>query len=348
MPSRSVGIFEDVLKNSRSISDIYYNDNALQTELSDNPIAFNDLLQATRERMQVDGGIHRISKIATATVDEIELAHTAGHIAAVDGTNAIAPTESMSKTVYATAVISTTSQTLHDPRISLTESHRQIPRLAKDEDFFKFIQRLDDWVDQDYSWVRTFREYCERKEAMRLIDEQDTQLVLVDGPLYTQNLLTQLTARRGILDEMQNHSGRLIGFIKNLHSSKIMHLAGMALQPDEYWTVSNWRNVLLSRFKNDKTKTQWINSARSDWVRTIYRKTAKAFAFECHPSLVNTGVALIMSPVACATIINHEIPFLLHCADRIIQARVDAVAKSKNLISASPYYANLANERVFR
>ena len=44
----------------------------------------------------------------------------------------------------------------------------------------------------------------------------------------------------------------------------------------------------------------------------------------------------------------HEIPFLLHCADRIVQARLAPNAKHENLISSSPYYANLANERSFR
>jgi hypothetical protein len=342
------GIFETVLSNSRNISDRYYNDLALQGELSDDPTAFNDLLLGTRQRMQANGGIRQISAVASGVIDQIEKAHNAGRIAAVDGTDAISPTEVMSKTVYAAGVLSTTAQTLHDPRISMTESHRKIPHLAKDEDFFAFIERLDAWVDQDHSWVRTFREYCERKEALRLINEDDMSLVLVDGPLYTQNLLTQSAARQGLLDEMQRHSDRLIGFIKSLHSSKIMHLAGMALWSDEYWTVDNWRNVLVGRFANDPEKRQWIEKARSNWVRTIYRKNAKAFAFECHPDLIDIGVALVASPVACAAIVNHEIPFLLHCADRIVQARLAAAAKSENLISASPYYANLANERTFR
>lgn len=342
------GIFETVLSNSRNISDRYYNDLALQGQLADDPTAFNDLLQATRQRMQANGGINKISDLNPTVIDQIEQAHHAGRIAAVDGTDAISVTEVMAKTVYAAGVISTTARTLHDPRITMTESHRRIPHLAKDEDFFSFIERLDAWVDHDHSWVRTFREYCEREEALRLINEDNMLLVLIDGPLYTQNLLTQSAARSSILNEMQKHSDRLIGFIKSLHSSKIMHLAGMALQPDEYWTVSSWRDLLAKRFHDDKEKRQWINAARSDWVRTIYRKNAKAFAFECHPDLVAMGVALIASPMGCAAVINHEIPFLLHCADRIVQARVAAAAKSENLISSLPYYANLANERMFR
>jgi hypothetical protein len=346
---RQPGLFDTVLSNSRNISDKYYNDLVLQNELADDPTAFENLLDGMRQRMHDNGGIKRISAVAPAIIDQVEQAHNAGRIAAVDGTDAISATEVMSKTVYAAGVLSTTALTLHDPRISMTESHRQIPRLAKDDDFFDFIERLDAWVDQDHSWVRTFREYCERQEALRLIDEDDLMLVLVDGPLYTQNLLYQPAAQRNILDRMQSHSDRLIGFIKSLHSSKIMHLAGMALRPDEYWTLHNWRDILATRFARDNPeRLNWINNAPSPWVRTIYRKNAKAFAFECDPDLVDMGVALIASSVSCAEVINHEIPFLLHRADRIVQARLAACAKSENLISALPYYANLAGERTFR
>lgn len=335
-------IFESVLANSKDISGKYYNDFALLDELSDNPVSFKNLLDGTRERMNTNGGIGKISAIAPEAIERIDEAHNAGRIAAVDGTDAISPTEVCSKTVYAAGVISTTALTLHDPRIRMTESHRQIPAIADDDDFFDFVDRLESWVDQ--SWIRTFREYCERIEALRLITDEDMSLVLIDGPLYTQNLLTQPKGRHGVLDDMQRYPDRLIGFIKNLHESKVMFLAGMALQPDEYWTVKNWRDLLAKRFEN----REWTSKMRSDWVRTIYRKNAKAYAFECHPDLVETGLALIHSPIACSTIVNHEIPFLLHCADRIVQARLAAGAKRENLISASPYYPNLANERTFR
>jgi hypothetical protein len=342
------GVFDDVLSNARDVSQIYYDNTSLQRELSDDPAAFTGLLAVMRKQMEQNGGIRRISAISNSVIKQIEQAHISGQIAAVDGTDAISITEMMSKTVYAAAVLSTTAQTLHEPHIKMTESHRQIPQITNATDFFDFIERLNHWVDEDHSWIRAFREYCERQEALRLIDEDGVWLVLIDGPLYTQNLLFQPAAQSDVLNKMQTqHSDRLIGFIKDLHSSKLMHLAGIALEPDEYWTISRWRNLLLGRFAREPQRRQWINST-SDWVRTIYRKNAKAFAFECHPLLVDIGVAIIASPITCAGIINHEIPFLLHSADRIVRAKLAAVAKSENLISASPYYANLANERIFR
>src|SRR5262249_51035674 len=213
-----------------------------------------------------------------------------------------------------------------------------------------FLLLLDSFVDHDHSWVRTFREHCERSESIRLLEEEDDiKLVLIDGPLFTENLLAQskATAPQGVLSTILRYPDRLIGFIKNMHSSKIMHLAGMALEPDEYWVIHNWRNMLRRQLRGG-ADSDWVG--KSSWfpVRVVYRKNRKAYGFECHPDLIATGIALIHSPIACADIANHEIPFLLHQADRIVQARLPSTAKGDNLISSSIHYANLANKRRFR
>lgn len=347
-PSAQDKIFEDVLQNAEDISAIYNDNRALQRKLTDAPQVFENFLAQIRDLMILNGGIHRIDSVDPQTVANVEQAHSKGLIAAIDGTDALPPTEVSSRTVYAVGVISTTARTLNEPHVSLTSSHRVLPTIQSNTDLIQCITDLDQWVDHEQSWTRTFREDCERKEALRLLCDPDIALVLIDGPLYTQNLLTQTIARNGILAEMNTKSDRLIGFIKNIHSSKIMHLAGMALQPGEYWTLDNWRDALLNRFRNNTDVISWVTKAPSTWSRTVYRKGAKAFAFECYPSLVAKGLALIHSPVCCASILNHEIPFLLHAADRIIQTRMDARAKSDNLISSSPFYASLANERIFR
>jgi hypothetical protein len=342
-------IFEEVLKNAEDISNAYSDNTVLRKKLTDSSQDFEDFLAKVREKMQDAGPIGKIDAVSRWVVTEIEKDHRLGLIAAVDGTDALIPTEVSSKTVYAAGVISTTALTLNEPCISMTASHHVIPTLRTDDDFMRFIASLDSFVDHEQSWVKTFREHCEREEALGILSKNpEMKLVLIDGPLYTQNLLTQSRARDGILQKMLGQSGRLIGFIKNLQSSKITHLAGMALRPGEYWTLENWRQVLGGRFLNTGAATDWITKAASDWVRTVYRKNNKAFSFECDPVLVESGIALISSRVCCADIFNHEIPFLLHAADRIVQARMDAKAKSDNLISGSPFYANLANERMFR
>lgn len=342
-------IFATVLRNAQDITPIYYDDAALLNSVGDDQDTFDNLLKILRERMASDGGIHKISKVDSAIIRAVEADHTAGHIAAVDGSDAIALTEVLSKTVYAAGVISTTALTLHDPSITKTESHRRIPDLKKDGNLDEFLIELDQFVDHDHSWTRSFREHCERTEAIRLIEKENIKLIEIDGPLFTQNLLSQSAAisRQGILSRILQHPNRLIGFIKNIQSSKIIHLAGMALQPGEYWVVRDWRNMLRRQLGRG-ADSDWVN--RSPWfpVRVVYRKNRKAYAFECHEDLIQTGIALICSPISCADITNHEIPFLLHQADRIIQARLAASAKGDNLIASSIHYANLANERRFR
>ena len=351
MPNIDEGVFAQALRNSRDISEDYYNDSKLRDEWSDKPDAFHGFLAGVRGLLEANGGIRRIAEIDPVLQKSIEAQHQAGRIGAVDGTDAIAQTELTSRMVYAAAVISTTAKTLHDPKISETASHHAAPPLGKNENLLAFIEKVDKY-GQDTSWTRTFREHLERTEAVRLIDEDICDMVLVDGPLYTQNLLTQSTARVGILTKMLARSASLIGFIKDMRTAKMLHFAGMALRPGEYWVLTEWRQLLEHRFNKGHDHTvKWLigqTLPEQQWIRCVYRKNEKAFAFECHPKLIDTGIALINSSITCSDAINHELPFLLESVDRIVRAQTSARAKSKNLISDSPNFPNLTSEREFR
>ena len=355
MSNINSGMFETALKNARNISEDYYNDEKLREEWSDRPEEFNTFLEQVRDLMQANGTIKQIVDVDPLIQKKVEADHLAGKIGAVDGTDAIAQTELTSRMVYAVAVISATSQTLHQPTISETASHHTIPPInGIGNNLLSFIEKADQY-GQDSSWTRTFREHCEREEALRILDHEDCNLALVDGPLYTQNLLTQPVARAGILKAMLDRPQALIGFIKEIRSAKLIHFAGMALRRGEYWVITEWRQLLAHRFKKEKENQsgiqKWLlkhTAPKHQWVRCVYRKNDKAFAFECHPDLVNTGIAIINSPISCSDAINHELPFLLESIDRIVIAQTSARAKSKNLISDSPNYPNLASEREFR
>jgi hypothetical protein len=342
------GVFAQALRDSQDISDDYYNDEKLRQQWSDRPEEFNTVLDRVRELMEANGGIKMIAAVAPTLQARIETMHRDGHIGAVDGTDAISATEVTSRTVYAAAVISATTQTLHDPRIRMTASHHAVPQTSNTgTDLLEFIEKLEGYAT-DQAWVRTFREYQERTEALRLIIENLCDIVLIDGPLYTQNLLSQPVARDSILKEMLAHPFALIGFIKNMQTAKLLHLAGMALRPGEYWTVEKWRQLLEHRFNTSLQSTKdWLGK-QPDWVRCVYRKNDKAFAFECHLSLIETGIALVNSSVTCCESVNHEIPFLLEAVDRIVRVQTNANAKSMNLIASSPNFANLTSERSFR
>jgi hypothetical protein len=341
-------VFVEALKNRKNISNEYYDDIALRNQLS-GVGNFTEELSAFRDIMQDNGGIHRIANADAALQTQLEQQHLEGHIGAVDGTAAINLTEVNSQTVYGVGVISITTQTVSSPCINMTASRLNVGAGVarnKNADLIDVITQLERFVT-DQSWPQTFREYAEREEALRLLADDEATLVLLDGPLYTQNLLTQTIARNGLLEKMLAQEQQLIGFIKELSSSKVMAWAGMALRSGEYWTVERWRDLLSSRLKTGAAAT-WLENRGTRWVRTIYRVRERAFAFECHPDLVSTGVAIVNSPAMLSDAVNHELPYLLETADSILRARMSAKAKSANLIFDSIHHANLTNEGEFR
>lgn len=352
------GVFEEALNAASDISGLYYDDDRLRRHLKPGtPLA--PILTGMRGLMQTNGGIKTIASADPHLVASVESLHTQGLIAAVDGTDAISLTEYDGQSVYAAGVIGLTARTISNPRIR--ETSARLPVTAAGplpvKDLLLLVKHLDRY-SEDVSWCRTFREHEERREALRQIRQASARFVLIDGPLYTQNLLTQKIARDGILSDMLGQSDKLIGFIKEMRTAKLLHMAGMALQAGEYWVIDEWRQVLAARFDhahhggNEQTGAHsWLaalTQPHQQWVRVVYRKRERAFAFECHPSLVLTGIAMLHSAVVMSDAVNHELPFLLETADRIVRAQMAARAKSENLISDSPHYANLADEREFR
>ena len=343
-------VFRQVLADEQDITDQYYDDRKLQQTASDKLPDQAAFLQQIRDLMQKEGGVHQIAKdVHPLLLKATEDAHLAGRIGAVDATDAIAPIDVTTRTVYACAVMTATATTLHDPRITMALSHRKLPPVpANRTTLLQAVEKIDK-VAQDKSWMKALREYKVRVEALRAIRDLKLEVVLVDGPLYTQTLLAHEVARDQVFTPMQAHHQRLIGFIKDMSDVRILHYAGLALQPGEYWTVKTWRKLLDAKFEGARwgNVNDWLK-LQTDWVRTVYRKQGRAFCFECHPDLVPLGLALIHSDITCAGTLNFEIPFLLETVDKRIRAMVDARAKAENLISESPNYHQLTSEGTWR
>jgi hypothetical protein len=352
------GIFAEALRNASDITDDYYDDARLRDRLKPaEPL--DKHLEGMRALMQKHGGIQRIADADRALQAHVEQLHAEGGLAAVDGTDAISLTEYEGQSVYAVGVIAITTRTVEAPRIRETSARVRLTKAGPlpENDLLTVIDHLDRFAE-DRSWALTFREHEERREALRMITEAGSQLVLIDGPLYTQNLLTQTVACNGVLTEMLAQHNRLIGFLKEIRSAKLLHWAGMALHAGEYWVIERWRHILEERFRPQGAQHSrllpvhtWLASlqhANQQWLRVVYRIRGRTFAFECHPDLVPTGIAILNSPIVMTDAVNHELPFLLETADRIVRAQMTARTKSENLISDSPHYANLQDEREFR
>ena len=68
--------------------------------------------------------------------------------------------------------------------------------------------------EEEISWVNTFREYEERELAYEWLEENDKRIALIDGPVLTQNLLTQVTVR-DLLEKIVG-TRRVIGLFRTI------------------------------------------------------------------------------------------------------------------------------------
>jgi hypothetical protein len=345
------GLFEAALRNSADVGEQYLNRNALIHE-----IIGNGLDRAPRLREIVRGLIEnpehgylgRFDRVDQGAIDKVRHWQNAGLIAAVDGTDAICQTSLPEKVVYGVAVANVTSKQQSAPEITFTHTFQPEPAENID-DLFSLQEELRRATETD-SWTRTYREYCERKRALALA-VNGVQLILIDGPIYTQNLMTQKIAQEGVLAELQADQCRFIGFIKEQNSFH-KHL-GAALNSGEYWVFEKFRQMLgASRFQkaagqqSEHPAATFVRRAKH-WVRCIYKLNQKAFEFECDPSMVEYGLAVLLADGSQA--LNHELPFLLELADRYVRSQVEPYDISDDLInSLGPYALTFANERTFR
>ena len=183
------------------------------------------------------GGISKISDLAEPSLEDARDLYQADRIAAFDGTNAISPLRFVSDTLYAAGVVAVTPRSQHQPRARVTRTRAS--SYAATEDFSKtWEDKVREWGEylrgareEEMSWVNTFREYEERELANEWLQEDEERIALIDGPVLTQNLLSQVTAR-DLLEEMID-TRRVIGFIKDLSANPLLVAIGCALEPGE-------------------------------------------------------------------------------------------------------------------
>jgi hypothetical protein len=345
-----VGLFGASLKNSSDYSDDYLNRTGLIEKIlgnGDHTSHNRSLIRALLENPR-HGSLGRFDAIPQATLDEVRNWQAEGLIGAVDGSDAIYQTALPEKVVYGAAVASMTSKQRSEPVISFTYTYQsQEPR---DIDDLVALQEELAQATEITSWTRSYREFKERQEALRLVRE-GCRLVLIDGPIFTQNLMTQEIARNTILAEMQADQCKFIGYIKEQNQFH-KHL-GAALESGEYWVFESFRNMLgEKRFRSVDNPARvhpaasWVRHARH-WVRCIYKINQKAYEFECDPAMVQHGLAVLK--VDANPTLHHEIPFLLELVDRYVRSQAEPQHISDDLVNSLGAYAlAFSNERIFR
>lgn len=297
-----------------------------------------EIKQRIRNVMESGAGGGRLFSLAQEAKPYLETARyllDAGLVGAVDGTNALAKIDFMNMTTYACAFGYVTSQARSNPNISITETasaylEPEEIRESSDESLAALADRLDESRESD-SWTTTFREYEERRLA---IDHCPADYVLIDGPIFTQNLVTQELGRR-LYQHMFASPKKYIGVIKDVSGSWAMcRWSAYSLKPGEGYIICPVGQPIGDRYsrgpKSDSSLSNWLKSpALDNYIRAVYRPNEKAFAFECLRSEVGIVCALLLADASPT--IHHELPLLLETIDSQLRAGFDA-GQAKELV----------------
>lgn len=255
--------------------------------------------------------------IAPETARARELLDT-GQVAAVDGTNAIVPTTIMNSTMFASAVACMTSRSRVSRRTKITASTAPVVDIGTTHDLRELAIKLDAARD-DQSWPTTFREHEERTAAL----ESGVPIVLIDGPVFTQNLLTQ-SEGRDLLQRMIVADQRFIGVIKDLRGSwSESKWAGYSLQTGEVYEVCTLAHEYNERFKSQREVRDWSAEHTGLFARYVYRPGSKAFGFECRQDDLPLALAILMANASPT--IGHETPLLLEHVDARLRSEFDGL-----------------------
>ena len=279
--------------------------------------------------------IQDLSSLAAPKSADANSLYQQDRIAAVDGTDAVSPLRFVSDTIYAIGLVLVTPQTHHRPRAHVTRtraSHNAQQKLGigQESDLAEWAERLRGAREHEQSWTTTFREYGERELAHDWIKEADDRFVLLDGPVLTQNMLTQSDARE--LLEAITGSKRAIGYIKDLSANPLLMAIGHALNPGEVFVLNDWTNLLSERFQSgQKLISDWIEQHCDDIVRAVYKSRSKPFALECNAENLLLGLAILQHDNGGT--LDHDIPMLLQIADRHVRSRFDGRRANEEVLA---------------
>jgi hypothetical protein len=322
-----VGVFESALLNQKDVTDSFCVD-AGQSAIADIERRDLDMLAIVRGYMERRG----ILDIATAGAPEMERARRLlvdGSVAAIDGTFAINPINLGTAGLCACITGFITSKIRGTPEYNITQATAAASASGVSiTNIDEILNQLDRVRQEQQSWPTTFREYKERELAMGC----DAPVVLIDGPVLTQNLLTQIEGRT-LYERMFVSDKTYIGVIKEINgSSPLTRNCGYALNKGEAFIVEPLRQRLIERFSSNNRQddlARWVASTDGlrPYLRVVYCLNEKAFGLECREEDVALALALISSD-ASATL-HHEIPLLLETID----VHMRSLAQSRDVMS---------------
>jgi hypothetical protein len=362
MPERPIteeGVFERALEQARDITAEFHTGIPSLTEKWTTELRSEDRARAkVREIMERERMIGQIAGAASDYREQAARLLDSDQVSACDGTDALRDIPLMLTTIYACFTVVVSSRSSPDVNYRITESTNRYVDLADGAAGPATSQVLQEICNEiedaraDRSWVRTFREYCERLHAI----DAGFPVSLIDGPLFTQNLMSQAQGR-ALYERLMAEEDRIyIGVIKELSGSWPMSKwCGYALRTGEVATVDSVAKYCRQRAEREHQRDleQWATERMDDYIRCVYKPGSKAFGFECRRRDIGLAVALLSA--SASPTINHELPFLLEQADLIARSWNESATMSRALIDqisqSAPVYlsaVDLMDEREFR
>ena len=248
--------------------------------------------------------------------EQIEKQFSQGLIAAVDGTDRLPPIAFPATQLYVAGVSWVTTRESGMPNMHMTSTTANLKMASSDndDDIWSLAEAVDN-ASMESSWSKTFREYVERETALDRIPNE-VEVAFIDGPLFTQNLMTQTQGRELLARMIGDKRRKYIGVIKDLSASwAISRWAACCLRPGEVYLICTIQQAFSERFGNASMQhvNKWVAANTSTHVRCVYRPAGKAFAFECAMADIPYTVALLRKDASPQ--IDHEIPRILQFVD---------------------------------
>ncbi|TFI55507.1 hypothetical protein BLD44_002905 [Mastigocladus laminosus UU774] len=330
------GVFDSALANQRPVSETFFLDFSADQTIAQNLHQSDEVVQHRIRQLMEDANsrtqfLFDFQTYGNNVDQQVAADLGSGAIVAIDSTDVLPVTDLMNTSFYAVGVGCITTQNRHNPEVVLTTTNTRYARpdeiAVNDSDLFSLCDELDNIRQTKGSWATTFREYQEREIAIDC--KQET--VLLDGPVFTQNLITQHSGRE-LYSRMMQTGKRFIGVIKNLGSSwAISKWTAMSLQRGEGFVLCPIQEQYQRRFGDNRSINQWIGSLSGQYVRVVYRPAEKAFAFECALADLSYAVSLLRQDASPT--INHEIPLLLETVDWHLRGSNNSQAIKHSFIS---------------
>lgn len=300
------GLPDDILQATRDASPFVADVRRLMEE---NAIPLNSDLYS------VDNGLIQAADWISLFEDEVRTAYRAGLVFAIDGTPLIHHQRFLTQQVYACAVGAMSSQA---PLMLQAKLVKVAADLSTDSDTLRVIQEAEELTDSS-SWPTAFMEYQERLVASEL----DAEIVMIDGSLVTQNLLTRREGRmllRRMLTTQVNKT--YVGIIKNISKGDTeRRFIARALRTGEVYIHETFASFMQrdSRDTYEGDASTFLQQVGSNVLRGVFKTGQKAFGFECHRKDLGKIIALLW--LDRNNVPGFEIPFLLAQVDAHLRGR---------------------------